>query len=72
MGKTLTYDEFVKKYINDVGGDEIKGILGESESVELEIMEEIYKGICDQFYLDYLSGTLDFIDEEDKPENNTN
>lgn len=70
MGRTLTYEEFVNKYIIDIGAGDIRSILSESESSELEIMEQIFQGICQQFYQDYLLGILDFIDEEDKPNNN--
>lgn len=69
MGKTLTYEEFINKYIIEVGGAEIKSILSESESGELEIMEQIFDGVCKQFYEDYLAGNLDFIEEIDKPNN---
>lgn len=69
MGK-LEYKDFVKKYILEVGGDEVKNILTEVDQKDLDLFEHIFENICQSFYQDYLDGKLNFIDEQDKIENN--
>lgn len=69
---TLTYEEFLHKYILSVGNEEIQKIISEVDQSESEIFAQIIESIGKEFYQEYLRGKLDFIEDEDKPDNNNN
>lgn len=64
----LTFEQFVKKYIIEVTGEDLPKVLeGELGQDDLPIIESILNTISQDFYQDYLNGKLDFIDKEDDP-----
>lgn len=69
MGK-LSYEEFTKKYVLDIGGNDLKNSLLSIDTNNLDIFDEIFDNFCKNFYEDYLNGKLSFIEESDKIENN--
>jgi hypothetical protein len=69
MAEKLSYEEFVKKYIMEVGGDEIKSILSEVENSELDIFEQVFEMVCQEYYKEYLNGTLDYLDKNEDLDN---
>lgn len=68
----LTYEEFTKKYVLDVGGNELKNSLFSMNTNNLDLFDEVFDNICQNFYQDYLDGKFLFVDESDKIDNNNN
>ena len=70
---TLNYEEFLKKYVFDIGGAQMKEVIQSQvgdNADDLEIIDMIMESVGQSFYQDYLEGKLEYIEEEDKPDNN--
>ena len=64
----LSFEEFTKKYILEIGGQNIaESIKDEMGDTDMEMIEMVLNTVAQSFYQDYLENKLDFIDDEDKP-----
>lgn len=67
---TLSYNDFLQKYILSLGLNDIEKSIKEELGDDSDLFDTIMESVGETFYKDYLDGKLDYIEEEDKPNNN--